>query len=145
MMGEDRPPGTDTFHFTFLSGPNSTGGFWSSATPEPPGPRNCGQGGASAPSPAAVNTPTATNAIHPLITLSSVDVITDRRGERCVRAPEPSSSDRPRPRLLHAAFIPRTGPLFDTVPRPPPYRKLRPARRPFPRICLPISAASGNL
>src|SRR6476620_5743851 len=41
-IGDEGPPGTDLFHFTFLSGPTSTGGFWSSAIPDPPGPRNCG-------------------------------------------------------------------------------------------------------
>src|SRR5262245_30619672 len=47
-MGEDPPFGAVTFHFTFLSGPNSTGGFCPSATPDPPGPRNCGHGPAGA-------------------------------------------------------------------------------------------------
>jgi len=41
-IGDESPPGTDIFHFTFLSGPTSTGGFWSSAIPDPLGPRNCG-------------------------------------------------------------------------------------------------------
>jgi hypothetical protein len=43
-IGDESPLGTGFFHFTFLSGPTSTGGFWSSATPDPPGPRNCGHG-----------------------------------------------------------------------------------------------------
>src|SRR5204863_9240573 len=47
-IGDDQPPGALTFHLTFLSGPNSTGGFCSSATPDPPGPRNCGHGPAGA-------------------------------------------------------------------------------------------------
>src|SRR3979411_3327767 len=38
-IGEDDPAGTGTFHLTFLSGPNSTGGFWPCATPAPPRPR----------------------------------------------------------------------------------------------------------
>src|ERR1700690_1384948 len=42
-MGEDAPGGTATFHNRFSFRPNFTGGFWSSATPEPPGPRNCVQ------------------------------------------------------------------------------------------------------
>ena len=66
--GDEKPDGTGTFHFRFLSGPNSTGGFSPSpATPLPFGPRNCGHFGASAahpaPAPAASappNTPTAT-------------------------------------------------------------------------------------
>src|SRR5262245_12777119 len=43
MIGDERPLGTGTFHFTFFSGPNSTGGFASSAMPDPFGPRNRGQ------------------------------------------------------------------------------------------------------
>src|SRR4051794_16377322 len=59
-IGDDSPGGAGTFHLTFLSGPNSTGGFWSSATPDPLGPRNCGQAsGLSAASPTAA---TATRA-----------------------------------------------------------------------------------
>ena len=42
--GDDDPLGTSTFHFTFLSGPISVGGRWSSAMPEALGPRNWGQG-----------------------------------------------------------------------------------------------------
>src|SRR5688500_5914343 len=42
-MGDDMPAGTGTFHFRFFSGPNSVGGFWPSATPDPFGPRNRGQ------------------------------------------------------------------------------------------------------
>src|SRR5215203_3177781 len=42
-MGDDAPGGTATFHARFSFGPNFTGGFWSSATPLPAGPRNCGQ------------------------------------------------------------------------------------------------------
>src|SRR5882724_6740732 len=41
-IGDERPEGADTFHLRFLSGPNSTGGFWPSATPDPFGPRNRG-------------------------------------------------------------------------------------------------------
>src|SRR3954462_6629035 len=47
-IGEDRPPGALTFHFTFLPGPNSTGVFCPPPTPPPPGPRNCGHGPAGA-------------------------------------------------------------------------------------------------
>src|SRR4051812_14014115 len=75
-IGEENPGGTLTFHFTFLSGPNSTGGFCPSATADPFGPRNCGHAsGASAPSPATANTPTATDAIHFLMPSPSLDVI----------------------------------------------------------------------
>src|SRR5262245_65685914 len=81
--GEDSPLGAGTFHFTFLSGPNSTGGFWSSATPEPPGPRNWGHAsGLSPPRPAATNTATATSAIDPFTLPSSLDVGTDGTGGR---------------------------------------------------------------
>src|SRR5262245_44341201 len=55
MIGEDRPLGTGIFHFTFLSGPISTGGFWPSATPDPFGPRNLGHGDSSAPKLIALN------------------------------------------------------------------------------------------
>src|SRR5262245_13456494 len=44
--GDDAPGGTGTFHARFSVGPNLTGGFWSSATPDPAGPRNCGQSAA---------------------------------------------------------------------------------------------------
>ena len=37
-IGDEKPLGAATFHFTFVSGPSSTGGRWPSATPEPPGP-----------------------------------------------------------------------------------------------------------
>src|SRR5687768_14914252 len=43
-IGDETPLGAATFHFTFLSGPSSVGGCCSSATLEPPGPRNCGHG-----------------------------------------------------------------------------------------------------
>ena len=42
MIGDESPAGTGTFHFTFLSGPMSTGGFSSIAMPDPLGPRNRG-------------------------------------------------------------------------------------------------------
>src|ERR1700722_14562780 len=45
-MGDDAPGGTATFHAKFSFGPNLTGGFFFSATPEPLGPRNCGQSAA---------------------------------------------------------------------------------------------------
>src|SRR4051812_38006298 len=62
-MGDENPEGTFTFHFTFLSGPTSIGGFWPSATPDPPGPRNCGHGAGSAPRTTAANTPKTANVI----------------------------------------------------------------------------------
>src|SRR4029434_1591607 len=63
--GDESPLGTATFHFTFFAGPISTGGFWPSATPDPPGPRNCGHArGFSAPRPAAANTAHATSALQ---------------------------------------------------------------------------------
>src|SRR5262245_24884646 len=62
MIGEESPLGVETFHFKFLSGPNSTGGFAWSATPEPFGPRNRGQTSElSALKAAVVNTPPASN------------------------------------------------------------------------------------
>src|SRR5947208_10798742 len=67
-MGDDAPSGAATFHLTFLSGPNSTGGFWSSATPDPLGPRNCGQAsGLSAASPTAATAARATDASIPFM------------------------------------------------------------------------------
>src|SRR5262245_12341667 len=44
--GDDAPGGTGTFHARFSVGLNLTGGFWSSTTPDPAGPRNCGQSAA---------------------------------------------------------------------------------------------------
>src|SRR5436190_18046417 len=41
-VGDENPDGTLIFQRTFLSGPISVGGFSFSATPDPPGPRNCG-------------------------------------------------------------------------------------------------------
>src|SRR6266571_8211563 len=64
-IGEERPLGADTFHLTFLSGPNSTGGFALSATPDPFGPRNRGHASAfSAASPTVANTFANTNTIN---------------------------------------------------------------------------------
>ena len=64
-IGEESPLGANTFHFTFLSGPNSTGGFWPSAMPDPSGPRNLGHtSDLSAASPPAVNIPTDINTIN---------------------------------------------------------------------------------
>src|SRR6516164_826971 len=63
VIGEDRPAGAGTFHLRFLSGPNSTGGFWPSATPDPPGPRNCGHAEPSPARPAVPKSPSATTAI----------------------------------------------------------------------------------
>src|SRR5882672_9878074 len=71
--GEERPVGAGTFHFTFLSGPNSTGGFWPSATPDPFGPRNWGQASdLSAASPTPVNAPTDTNATNSFMSWNSL-------------------------------------------------------------------------
>src|SRR5262245_35250526 len=71
-IGEETPAGAATFHFRFFSGPNSTGGFCPSATPEPLGPRNCGQTGAvSPPSPTDVKNPAAANVIHTFMAVSS--------------------------------------------------------------------------
>src|SRR5256885_1762798 len=70
-IGDDSPGGAGTFHLTFWSGPNSTGGFWSSATPDPLGPRNCGQASdLSAASPTAAAMATATDASIPFISLT---------------------------------------------------------------------------
>src|SRR5438477_12377678 len=72
-MGEDRPEGAGVFHFKFLSGPNSTGGFCPWATADPPGPRNCGHtSGCSAPRPTAANNPIVMNATKVLIPLTSL-------------------------------------------------------------------------
>src|SRR5688500_14044202 len=61
-IGDERPGGAGTFQRTFLSGPNSTGGFWSSATPDPLGPRNWGQAsGRSAATAAAARIRTASD------------------------------------------------------------------------------------
>src|SRR5262245_25790534 len=68
MIGEESPLGAETFHFKFLSGPNSTGGFALSATPEPFGPRNRGHPSElSALNAVVVNTPPASNAINSFI------------------------------------------------------------------------------
>src|SRR6266851_9593133 len=72
MIGDDIPVGARTFHFTFLSGPNSTGGFWPAATPDPPGPRNCGHAsGVSPPCPTAARRAATTNAIGVLMSNTS--------------------------------------------------------------------------
>src|SRR5262245_4969573 len=110
--GEDSPGGAGTFHFTFLSGPISTGGFWSSATPEPLGPRNCGHAaGWSAARAAAANTASAADAFTPSV--SSPSMVAGRRpprgwiGQRLLvtrRGP----AAHPQPLLPHAA--PPAGP-----------------------------------
>src|SRR5262245_36326872 len=79
MIGDDKPLGILTFHFTFLLGPNRTGGFCPSATPDPPGPRNCGQASGSPARPTAANNPNATNAI---IVLMSISLVVDRISHR---------------------------------------------------------------
>src|SRR5262245_42034783 len=115
-IGDENPPGTRTFHFTFLSGPNSTGGFWSSATADPPGPRNCGQAsGLSAPSPTDANKPTAMDVIHPLMSSSSMEVITDRRREMWAGAGASVLRPVAARRFPHAELGPRIGPLPDTI------------------------------
>src|ERR1700730_17519641 len=42
-MGDECPGGRSVFQTTFFFGPNSTGRFLLSETPDPFGPRNCGQ------------------------------------------------------------------------------------------------------
>src|SRR6516164_9791404 len=79
VIGEDRPAGAGTFHLRFLVGPNSTGGFWPSATPDPFGPRNCGHAGPSPARPMVVHSPSATTAI--IILMSSPSVVGNSR--RC--------------------------------------------------------------
>src|SRR5687767_391151 len=69
-IGDESPLGTTTFHFTFFSGPNSTGGFWFSATPDPLGPRKRGQASRScAPELAAITTPIDRIPTNNLITI----------------------------------------------------------------------------
>src|SRR5262245_44554071 len=61
-MGEESPLGAGTFHFTFLSGPNSMGGFALSAIPDPLGPRSLGHASdLSAACPSLMNTPNDIN------------------------------------------------------------------------------------
>src|SRR6516165_8666107 len=72
VIGEDRPPGAGTFHLRFLVGPNSTGGFWLSATPDPPGPRNCGHADPSPARPAVTQRPSPTTAIIVLMAIPSI-------------------------------------------------------------------------
>jgi hypothetical protein len=72
-MGEESPLGAGTFHFTFNSGPNLTGGCWSSATPEPFGPRNLGHArGWSAPKLMLTSHPTVTMTIKFFIAFPSM-------------------------------------------------------------------------
>src|SRR5438045_9717250 len=64
-IGDESPAGAGTFQLTFFSGPNSTGGFWASATPDPFGPRNRGHTSAgSAARPTAANRTTDANAVN---------------------------------------------------------------------------------
>src|SRR5438045_9439649 len=64
-IGDESPAGAGTFQLTFCSGPNSTGGFWASATPDPFGPRNRGHTSAwSAARPTAVNRTTETKTVN---------------------------------------------------------------------------------
>src|SRR5580704_11682156 len=72
MIGDDNPLGARTFHLTFLSGPNSTGGFWPMAMPDPPGPRNCGHASGFSPlGPPVANSPVTTNAIRAFMSNTS--------------------------------------------------------------------------
>src|SRR3954462_3760487 len=67
-IGDDSPGGAGTFHLTFFSGPNSTGGFWSAATPDPLGPRTWGQvSGLLAAIPTAATAARATDASIPFM------------------------------------------------------------------------------
>src|SRR5262245_15002132 len=80
--GEEKPAGAGAFHLAFLPAPNSTGGFWLSATPDPPAPRKPGRvSGRSPRRPAAANIPRASDAINPFMALPSVVVDTVRRRE----------------------------------------------------------------
>src|SRR4051794_37719204 len=47
-MGDELPAAIGTFQATFSSGPKCSGGLLASATPVPPGPRNCGHAGSPA-------------------------------------------------------------------------------------------------
>jgi hypothetical protein len=66
--GEECPGGSAVFHFTFFSGPNSTGRFVALDTPVPFGPRNLDQFSAAADSTEGAATtanPSATHAVIP--------------------------------------------------------------------------------
>src|SRR5688572_31156128 len=67
-MGDERPGGAGTFHLTFVSGPMLIGGLACSATPEPPGPRNCGHSNAFSPAVASTPNKPATTS-NPIIRL----------------------------------------------------------------------------
>src|ERR1700676_2031092 len=99
VIGEDRPRGAGTFHLRFLVGPNSTGGFWPSATPDPPGPRNCGHAGPSPAWPAVAKSPSATTAIIVLMSIPSV-VGKSRRCQPTSNAP-PTGDGLPRKQRPH--------------------------------------------
>src|SRR6476659_9553025 len=71
-IGDDTPEGAVTFHFRFLSGPNSTGGFCPSAIPEPAGPRNCGHNCGSPPCARVANNAIVRNAIEVFMSITSV-------------------------------------------------------------------------
>src|SRR5262249_25591347 len=147
--GGASPAGAGTFHFTFLAGPNSTGGFSVSATPEPPGPRNWGHAsGLSPPRPAATNAATATSAIDPFTLPSSLDVGTDGTGGRppprlrsaagrrlSARGVSPGRGHGPRKRRGPSASGGRAGRGTATGPRPrpPPPGPGRPAGARAPR------------
>ena len=62
MIGDEKPLGAGTFHFTFLVGPTSTGGVCPAAIPEPAGPRNCGHAGGSPPAAPVAHNPTSATA-----------------------------------------------------------------------------------
>src|SRR5262245_9026560 len=123
--GDDMPLGTATFHFTFLVGPISTGGFCPSATAEPPGPRNCGHAGSPA-SPTAANTPTAANASNRFMFVTSIvgvdrprrdvpELLSHLTGK--VKAP---LRERPRSRDFDDSCRPWSHSSTTHVPSPPP-------------------------
>src|SRR5579864_6377442 len=81
--------GTATFQSTFFSGPNDTGGLAPSATPEPFGPRNCGQArGLSSPRPTDATSKTVKSAVSRFISsLLEITRLVDAASD--VKAPQP--------------------------------------------------------
>src|SRR5262249_7507273 len=108
VIGEDRPAGAGTFHLRFLAGPNSTGGFCPPATPDPPGPRNCGQAGLSPARPAVAPSPRATTGIIVLMSIPSI--VGKTQG--------PPGAFKFRHGLLRSAFSDRLSPIIVSVPKP---------------------------
>src|SRR6266446_1581537 len=77
-IGDEKPLGVLTFHLTFLSGPKSIGGFWFSATPDPLGPRNCGQTSDFSPAcPWTANNPNTASAINVRMSYPRVRNVSD--------------------------------------------------------------------